>query len=151
MFRSPTAGHRLLAPLFLTQPLARCSTSVAAVMDFPQNDTVSQILGHFNSSPFRYRTKLLFNSLRNNNWFRNEVLKLGTSEIDTIIEKLSSEHAIGFFFLLQNVLGVKHSRNSQFVIAHILAGKKRLRALRCHMERVLQEEGNLRFIRGYCI
>lgn len=145
MIRSTTTRHRLLTPLFFTKPPTFSSISAAAVADFPQNDCVSQILGHFNSPLLCYSTKLLFNYLRDNVSFRNEVLKLGPSEIDTVIDKLSSENAIEFFFLLQNKFGVKHSRNAKFVIAHCLAEKKRSRALRCHLERVLQEEGNLHF------
>ncbi|KAL0296809.1 UNVERIFIED_CONTAM: hypothetical protein Sradi_6733000 [Sesamum radiatum] len=141
MFRPPTVRHRLVTPLFFAKSSTFASTSVCAVADFPQSDTVSQILGHFNSFPLPYSPKLLFSSLRKNIWFKNEVLKLRPSEIDTIIEKLDPENAIGFFFLLQNQFGVKHTRNLQFVIAHILAEKKRFRALRCHLQRVLQDEG----------
>lgn len=151
MLRSTTIRHRLLTPLFVTKNLAFSSISAAAVTDFPQNDTVSQIIAHFNSPPFCYSAKLSVNSLRNNIWFKNEVLKLGPCEIDTIIEKLSSENAIGFFFFLQNEFGFKHSRNSQFVIAHLLAEKKRSRALLCHLQLVLQEEGDHYFPCNYCI
>lgn len=153
MFRLATTRHRLLVPLFFNKLPAFSSISAAAaaaVANFPQSDTVSQIIAHFNSPPLRYSNKFLLSSLRNDIWFKNEVPKLGTSEIETIIEKLYPENAIGFFFLLQNELRVKHSRISQFIIAHLLAEKKRPRALLCHLQLMLQDEGISHGACNYC-
>ncbi|KAL6572657.1 hypothetical protein OROMI_013615 [Orobanche minor] len=91
MFRSTIIRRRLLASLMFSKSPAFSSINVAAVADFPPNDVVSQIIGHFNSSPLGYSQKLLLNSLRNSNWFRNEVPELEPSEIETIIEKISSQ------------------------------------------------------------
>lgn len=149
MFRSTIIRRRLLAPLFFTKSSAFSSISAAAaaavVAVFPLKDAVAQIISHFNSSPFRYSHKLLLDCLRTSNWFRNEVPKLEPPEIDAIIEKISSHSAIEFFFFLQNEFGYKHSENSQFVAAHLLAEKSRSRALQCHMQMVIQEKGNLGF------
>lgn len=133
--------RRLLAPLFLAKSSAFSLNSAAA----PLKDAVAQIIGHFNCSPFRYSHKLLLDCLRTSNWFRNEVPKLEPPEIDSIIERIGSHSAIEFFFLLQNEFGFKHSENSQFVVAHLLAEKSRSRALQCHLQMVIQEKGNLQF------
>lgn len=148
MFPSATIRHRLLAPFLFAKspPFSSISAAAAVVTDFPQNDAVSRIISHFNSSPLRYSNKLLLNFIRDSNWFKNEIPNLESSEIDSIIEKISSHSAIEFFFLLQNEFGVKHSQNSQFIIAHLLAEKKRPRALLCHLQMVIQEQGNPHFI-----
>ncbi|KAG6398992.1 hypothetical protein SASPL_140464 [Salvia splendens] len=146
MFRLTTRQRRLLSLRFFTSSPAFCSiSSAAAVTDFPQNDAVSQIICHFISSPPRYSHELLLNSLRNSNWFRKEVPELEPSEIDSIIEKISSQSAIEFFLLLQNEFGFKHSQNSLFFIAHLLAEKRRYRALFCHMRVVVEEQGSPEF------
>ncbi|KAL2460176.1 Tetratricopeptide repeat (TPR)-like superfamily protein [Abeliophyllum distichum] len=141
--RFPINRHRFFSPLF-SNFQNYFSTSVAAVPDYPADDGVSQILTHLNSCG-NNKIKVNLNSLRGDNWFKNVASKLGPEEVGTIINNLcveNAENAIEFFFFLQNELGVKHSRVSQFIIAHILAGKQRPRALLSHLHQVLHEDGS---------
>ncbi|EPS63862.1 hypothetical protein M569_10921, partial [Genlisea aurea] len=73
-------------------------------------------------------------------YFKNEVLRLRTCEIDYVIEKLESEHAIRFFLLLEDAFGIKHSLHSRLFVSHHLAEKRRIRSLRCHLQRLVLEE-----------
>ncbi|KAL2460172.1 Tetratricopeptide repeat (TPR)-like superfamily protein [Abeliophyllum distichum] len=141
--RFPINRHRFFSSLF-SNFQNYFSTSVAAVPDYPADDGVSQILTHLNSCG-NNKIKVNLNSLRGDNWFKNVASKLGPEEVGTIINNLcveNAENAIEFFFFLQNELGVKHSRVSQFIIAHILAGKQRPRALLSHLHQVLHEDGS---------
>ncbi|XP_051149512.1 putative pentatricopeptide repeat-containing protein At1g13630 isoform X2 [Andrographis paniculata] len=142
MFCSSTVQRRLLTRLISGKPVAFSSAGCASVRGIPEDDAVTQIVGYFNYSPPCHNTKFLINSIRTDVWFRNEVARSGPSEIDAVLEKLSPDYAIDFFSLLQKEFGFKHSRNSWFIIAHILVEKKQSRALKCHLQNMLQEEGS---------
>lgn len=68
---------------------------------------------------------------------------LNSLQVDQIIDNLGledPESAIKFFNLLRNEYEFRHSRVSQFVIAHVLARKRRLKELRSFLRQMLQEE-----------
>ncbi|THF94675.1 hypothetical protein TEA_015537 [Camellia sinensis var. sinensis] len=66
-------------------------------------------------------------------------------KVDQILDNLGvedPESAIKFFNLLRNEYEFRHSWVSQFVIAHVLARKRRLKELRSFVQQMLQEEGS---------
>lgn len=84
--------------------------------------------------------------LRGDPCFKISILELNSSEIEDIVEKLSfenSESALEFFFLLRNDYGFNHSRASHIAVAHVLAKKQRFRALKIHLQHLVQQEGIL--------
>ncbi|KAI3817128.1 hypothetical protein L1987_10917 [Smallanthus sonchifolius] len=79
------------------------------------------------------------------NRFRTLVSGLKSSQVDEIIDYLRTDDpdsAVEVFELLKNEYDFKHSRISRFVIAHVLAGQRRLKLLRSIFMQMLQEEGS---------
>lgn len=138
----PKERPRILISFFFIK-CQKIFSTVAAVADNPAEEAVSQISTHLNSCS-NNNIKVNFNTLHGDNWFEYVASKMESEEIGPIINKLcveSAENAIKFFLLLQNELGVKHLRVSQFVIAHILARNQRPCALQSHLHQVLLEDG----------
>lgn len=76
----------------------------------------------------------------------NLVPTLSSLQVDEIIDNLGGPHpesAIEFFYFLKNGYGFRHSRASQFAIAHLLARKRRPKELSSLLQQMLQEEGTL--------
>lgn len=64
--------------------------------------------------------------------------------MDVVIERLSledPESGFGFFNLLRNEYGFRHSRVSSFAVAHGLGGRRRFEELRLVMKQMVKEEG----------
>lgn len=77
-------------------------------------------------------------------WFETLVSGPNSSQVDEIINYLQThdpDSAVELFDLLKNEYGFRHSRSSQFVIAHLLASQRQLKALRSNFMQMLQEEG----------
>lgn len=77
-------------------------------------------------------------------YFRNVVLSLDQLHVDKIINSLrveSPDFALVFFDLMRNEYRFRHSRFSRFVVAHVLAGQRRLEELRFVVDQMLKEEG----------
>lgn len=103
----------------------------------PPNDTVLEILSGLKT----FGSGKFFREHR----FKSLVLTLTSPQIDRIVDHLRIENpnsAVEFFDLLKNEYGFRHSRVSVFLIAHLLAGKRRLRSLRSLIQQMLQREGN---------
>lgn len=91
-----------------------------------------------------YCTKGSAKLLKADPCYKNLIFELNELEIEDIVEKLSvenSDSALEFFFLLRNDYGFKHSRVSHVIVAHVLAKKQRFRALKFHLQNLVQEEG----------
>ncbi|CAL5396334.1 unnamed protein product [Camellia sinensis] len=85
------------------------------------------------------------NHLFDSHCFLSLVPSLNSLQVDQILDNLGvedPESAIKFFNLLRNEYEFRHSWVSQFVIAHVLARKRRLKELRSFLQQMLQEEGS---------
>ncbi|XP_060215011.1 putative pentatricopeptide repeat-containing protein At1g13630 isoform X1 [Lycium barbarum] len=133
----------LISSLFLLNPSFFTTTNLAVNHREPPPSATgkSRILSFF----LQNHTKGSTNHLQQNPCFKNLIFELNSLEIEGIVEKLSvgnTESALEFFFLLRNDYGFKHSRVSYIVIAHILAKKQRFRALKFHLQYLVQQEGS---------
>ncbi|GFZ00187.1 tetratricopeptide repeat (TPR)-like superfamily protein [Actinidia rufa] len=103
--------------LLFTKP----SVSAANIIyDDEPSDPIREILNKASTSK----------DLLGNHCFRTLIPTLSSLQIDHIIGNLGvddPDSAIDFFYLLRNEYGFRGSRVSQFVIAHLLAGKGRLK------------------------
>lgn len=78
------------------------------------------------------------------NYFRSLISTLNEQQVDRIIDCLrreNSDAALFFFHALRNEYGFRHSKDSQFVVAHLLASKRRFRDLQLVIKQMLDEEG----------
>lgn len=78
------------------------------------------------------------------NYFRSVISTLNQLHVDRIIDCLrreNSDAALFFFHALRNEYGFRHSKDSQFVVAHVLASKRRFRDLQLVIRQMLDEEG----------
>lgn len=94
--------------------------------------------------------KLGFRRFLAGDYFRDIVLSLNQVHVDKIINSLrveSPDFALVFFDFMSIEYGFQHSRFSRFVVAHVLAGQRRLEELRSVLEQLLREEGIVCF--GY--
>lgn len=69
--------------------------------------------------------------------------RLNSVQVDEVIGDLGIEDpelAIELFYLLKNEHGFRHSRVCSFVVAHVLAGKRRLMELRSFLRELVEEE-----------
>ncbi|KAK4263658.1 hypothetical protein QN277_029042 [Acacia crassicarpa] len=77
-------------------------------------------------------------------YFRSVFWKLNQPQVDQIIDSLrreNSDDALFFFYALRNDYGFWHSRDSQFVVAHVLASKRRFADLQLVIKEMLEQEG----------
>lgn len=77
-------------------------------------------------------------------YFRSAFSRMSQQQVDQIIDCLrreNSDAALFFFYALRNEYGFRHSRNSQFVVAHVLASKRRFRDLQLVIKQMLEQEG----------
>lgn len=101
----------------------------------PPKDPVFEILSGLK--------KLGFRRFLAGDYFRNMVLSLNQLQVDKIINCLrveSPDFAVVFFDFMRNEYRFRHSRFSRFVVAHVLAGQRRLKELRFFLEQMLKEE-----------
>lgn len=76
--------------------------------------------------------------------FKTIIPTLNQPQVDLIIESLTIENpesAFGFFNLLRNEYGFRHSRVSEFIVAHVLAGRRLFKELRLVVKQMVDEEG----------
>lgn len=76
--------------------------------------------------------------------FKTIIPTLNQPQVDLIIESLSTENpesAFGFFNLLRNEYAFRHSRVSEFIVAHVLAGRRLFKELRLFVKQMVDEEG----------
>ncbi|KAL3501553.1 hypothetical protein ACH5RR_036002 [Cinchona calisaya] len=122
-----------------------CPFATLAAVDHPElpsNDAASTILTRLINSNYRDKRGVA-RRFRYDPEFKTLISGLCSPEIDGILEKLRIEYpetALDLFFLLKNDYGVKHSRDSYLFIAHVLAKKERLRALKLHLLQMVQQE-----------
>lgn len=110
--------------------------------ELPQNDAASAVLAALINCNHRDKRGVA-KRFRGDPEFKSLVLGLCSSEIGGIIEKLRIDYpetALDFFFLLKNEYCFKHSRESYFFIAHVLAKKERFRALKFQLLQMVQQE-----------
>ena len=71
-------------------------------------------------------------------------MSLDQLQVDKIMNCLrveSPDFAVVFFDFMRNDCMFRHSRFSRFVVAHVLAGQRRLEELQFVLEQMLKEEG----------
>lgn len=144
-FPLKSVSYFITSPFF-SKPVFRFGT-VAAVhhQESVDKDPVSLILARLFKDGFRYRRGFA-KVIGQEPEFKTLVSGLGSSEIDGLMERLLDEDfeaAVDFFHLLKNEYGVKHSRVSYLIVAHVLASKQRRRALKCHLLEMVQQEGRI--------
>lgn len=73
--------------------------------------------------------------------------RLNSVQVDEVIGDLGiedPEFSVELFYLLKNEHGFRHSRVCCFVVAHVLAGKRRFRELRSLLREFVEGEGTTR-------
>nr|GLL34126.1 putative pentatricopeptide repeat-containing protein At1g13630 [Ipomoea trifida] len=73
------------------------------------------------------------------------VSAVNASEMESIVELLRRKKpqlALDFFFLSKNKYGFKHSMSCHLIVAHVLAGRQRLRGLKFHLQEMVKEQGS---------
>ena len=135
-----TRKPRKLCPLIISI-FTKPSVSAIKIEEKPvpssvEADPVRQIL-----------TDLKKFGLRNflgENYFGTILSTLNQLHVDRIIDSLRRENldsALVFFDVLKNEYGYRHSRVSRFVVAHVLASKRRFKDLQIVMKQMVEEEG----------
>ncbi|KAJ7953964.1 Pentatricopeptide repeat-containing protein [Quillaja saponaria] len=135
---------RSLCP-FATLIFTELSVSAAKLEDDPITtsivpgpaDTVREILVGLKNFELR--------SFLSGTYFRAIASTLNQPQVDQIIDRLGIENpdsALAFFDFLRNEYGFQHSRVSQFVVAHVLASKRRFKDLHLVVKKMLEEEGS---------
>lgn len=87
-----------------------------------------------------HKSKDLYSSL----CFKILVERLNSVQVERIIGDLGVEYpefSTELFYLLKNEYGFRDSRVCYFVIAHVLAGERRLKELRSFLQEMVEEEG----------
>nr|GLL34125.1 putative pentatricopeptide repeat-containing protein At1g13630 [Ipomoea trifida] len=59
-----------------------------------------------------------------------------------LLRRKKPQLALDFFFLSKNKYGFKHSVSCHLIVAHVLAGRQRLRGLKFHLQEMVKEQGS---------
>ncbi|KAJ0763846.1 putative tetratricopeptide-like helical domain superfamily [Helianthus annuus] len=136
--------RRPLNPSTLISPIFSSLISSQTLQLEPQTTSLSPNA----SSPYGLLSifkQLCGSRLKSDDGFGSMVSGLKCSEVDEVIDYLrmnDADSAVELFELLKNEYGFKHSRRSQFVIAHVLANRRRIKMLRSNFTQMVQEEGS---------
>ncbi|PQM39618.1 hypothetical protein Pyn_37811 [Prunus yedoensis var. nudiflora] len=74
----------------------------------------------------------------------DSLVQMAQPQVDLIIENLSIENlesAFSFFNLLSNEYGFRHSRVSEFVVAHVLVRRRLFKELCLVVKQMVDDEG----------
>lgn len=131
------ASSVILARPSVSVSAARLEPATVTTSFFPdQNDSVREILTGLNSLGFR--------AYVGGCNFRTVVSTLSETVVDGVLDSLRTlkpDVAVAFFYLLINEYGFRHSRFSQFVVSHILAGEGRFKELHSVIKHLIEEQG----------